>query len=101
MKIYKLVYSEKAVSDLENIKTYISVDLKNSEAATRTCKRIIKDIESLKNYPERGGWLFSKLTHDYKFITSGNYLIAYRIDAEHVHIVRILYKHRDIRRKLI
>ena len=96
MELYELRYTEQALKDIEGIFDYITNNLKNYEAAKRTRNKIVFAIETLAEYPQRGGKLFKHLPFSHRFILSGNYLIAYNIDNFCAQIIRVLYKNQDI-----
>jgi addiction module RelE/StbE family toxin len=48
----KLRYTERAITDLEAIQTYVAAD--NPSAATKLGKRIKSAVELLENFPELG-----------------------------------------------
>jgi len=93
----KLAISPLAREDLEDIKKYISEELKNPIAAVNVVSRIIKKIKILKNTPGMGVPLSSKMSFDtgYRFLVCGNYLTFYRYEEKTVFVDRVLYGRRD------
>ena len=49
----KVLISPEASRDLSEIKRYISKDLKNPDSARKTVNAILKEIKSLKQFPEQ------------------------------------------------
>jgi len=95
-------YSPEALSDLDEIWSYILEDLQNPAAAQNTIDGILNTVEKLRELSEMGPPLSSvtDVESDYRFLVCGNYLAFYRIKAEEVYIDRILYGRRDYLRIL-
>ena len=93
----KIKLSPLAISDLQEIKSYISDDLSNPIAANRVINQIIDDYTLLETSPEMGVSLSAKIniTTDYRYLVSGKYIVFYKTDTEYVYISRILYGARD------
>ncbi len=94
--------SKEAQNDLVEIKTYITEELENSDAALATVSKITKKIHILKNQAYVGTPLSSvaDTESDYRFLVSGNYLVFYRAYGKDVYIDRVLYGRRDYMRIL-
>ena len=93
----KIQLSPLALSDLKEIKEYITDELCNPTAATRIVTKIMKDYSLLETSPMLGPSL-SSIVHidtDYRFLVSGKYTIFYKTEDEYVSIYRILYGARD------
>ncbi|MGN1058860.1 MAG: type II toxin-antitoxin system RelE/ParE family toxin [Clostridia bacterium] len=93
----KIRLSPLALSDLKEIKEYITDELCNPIAANRIVTKIIKDYSLLETSPKLGPSL-SSIVHidtDYRFLVSGKYIIFYKEDDEYASIYRILYGARD------
>jgi plasmid stabilization system protein ParE len=93
----KLLLSPEAQCDLETIKAYISNELANPIAARNVVSRITKSLKSLKDMPDIGPKLSSKISVEtgYRFLVSGKYLAFYRHENTTVFVDRILYGGRD------
>ncbi len=93
----RLQLSPLALTDLHEIKEYISVELENPSAAQNTLSHIFKTIRQLVNFPGSGAPLSSvvSIQTDYRFVISGGYIIFYRYESSAVYIVRVLYGKRD------
>ena len=98
----KIRLTPAAVTDLQEIKEYISKELYNPMAADRIINKIIYDYTLLETSPFMGTSLSSILPvkTDYRYFVSGKYLIFYKVDNEFVSIYRILYGRRDYMRIL-
>lgn len=93
----RIYYSPEALKDLEEICDYITEVLCNLTAANKIVERILKKIDLLEDFSEMGTKLTSLIgiENDYRFLTSGNYLIFYRAEEENVYIDRVLYGRRN------
>lgn len=100
--MYKLKISPEAKDDLVEIKSYISQDLCNQQAAENLISKIINKISGLSEHPGIGAPLSSvvDINTDYRFLVCANYLIFYRCEDEIVFVSRILYGRRDYTRIL-
>ena len=100
--MYKLKISPEARDDLVEIKSYISQDLCNQQAAENLVSKIINKISGLSDHPGIGAPLSSvvDINTDYRFLVCANYLIFYRCEDEIVFVSRILYGRRDYTRIL-
>jgi len=95
----RIKYSSEALNDLTSIKSYITNDLQNPNAAERVNIRILRKNRLLETAPKIGAPLSSviDIDTDYRFLIAGNYLSFYRyteIDNT-CYIDRVLYKRRD------
>lgn len=93
----EIKFSPEAVGDLQQIKAYISEDLCNEQAAINTLSNIMKHIRIIAQFPESGAPLSSIVDFetDYRFLVCGNYTAFYRVEAQTIYIVRILYGRRN------
>jgi len=100
--MHKLRINPIAKKDLLEIKAYIMEELENPDAAVNVVTGIIDSYQKLKEFPQMGRKLSSKIgiPTDYRFIISGKYLVFYKNDDEFVSIYRILYGKRDYARLL-
>lgn len=91
-----------AQDDLAGIKKYIMVDLENPQAALSTVTKITKTIRLLREHAFLGAQLSSitDTDSDYRYLTSGNYMIFYRVVGKEIFIDRVLYGRRDYLRIL-
>ncbi len=95
--MYEIKFSEEAITDLEDIKDYITIDLSNEQAADNTIKNIIESIRRLEEFPNIGVLLSDVVgfNTNFRFILSGNYMVFYKLNDDMVYIVRILYGKRN------
>ncbi len=98
----QIVFSPKALDDLEQTKKYITEELQESQAAINTLNKIIKNIRMLEKFPQSGPSLTAIVDFDtdYRYLVCGNYTAFYRYENNTVYIVRILYGRRDYMRIL-
>lgn len=94
--------SIEAQRDLADIKAYITEDLENPQAALSVVTKITKTIRMLRDHALIGASLSSvaNVSTDYRFLTSGNYIIFYRAVGKDVFVDRVLYGRRDYLRLL-
>jgi addiction module RelE/StbE family toxin len=93
----KLNFSPEAENDLRQIKSYISNDLNNPEAAINIISGILGRCRELATFPNLGASLESiiKIETNYRYLISGNYTIFYRYKDTKIYIDRILYSRRN------
>ena len=86
-----------AQNDLRDIKTYITEDLENPQAALAIVRRITKSIRMLREHAYIGAPLSSIADNkeDYRFLVSGSYMVFYRVNGQDVYVDRVLYGRRD------
>jgi addiction module RelE/StbE family toxin len=96
----KLRYNPVAISDLEEIKEYISED--NETAAVKIVKELIDKTESLIDFPNMGLSLGRKigLETKYKYLICNQYIIFYIFEENTISIMRIIHGKRDYLRLL-
>lgn len=94
----KIKLSPLAISDLQEIKSYISDDLSNPIAANRVINQIIDDYTLLETSPEMGISLSAKIniTTDYRYLVSGKYIVFYKTDTEYVYIYHAYFMVQEI-----
>lgn len=98
----KLQLSKAAQKDLQEIKSYIAIDLDNPKAALTAVSRITKKIRLLVDNPLMGATLasISGANSEERFLVCGNYMVFYRATHENVFVDRVLYGRRDYLRVL-
>ena len=86
-------YSPEAQNDLDEIWEYITFELCNPQAAENTVNKIMDTVDELENFSEIGAPLsaVTDIESDYRFLTSGNYMVFYRVNEQDVYIDRVLY----------
>ena len=97
-----IYYSPEAQNDLDEIWEYITFELCNPQAAENTINKIMDTVDELENFSEIGSLLSSvaDIESDYLFLTSGNYMVFYRVNGQDVYVDRVLYGRRDYLRTL-
>lgn len=98
----KIVFSKKAIDDLEGIKSYIIDELLNESSANKIVSNIIEKIRMLTDFPEIGAPLSSivDIETNYRYLVYGSYIAFYRYEKDTVFITRILYARRNFVRIL-
>lgn len=89
----KIVLSEYAYYDLDNMFAYISED--NKQVAEKMYTRIYEGIKKLSEFPEVGSVIPEEdipgAQRGYRRIIIKPYLVFYRVLEEHIVIARILH----------
>jgi len=96
--MFELQYSRAALDDLDEIWTYIALELLNPDAAVNTVNGIMDAIDRLPGYPLSGTPLNALLDIEsgFRFVIYRSYLAFYHIESNVIRIDRILYEGRDI-----
>lgn len=95
---YQLMH--RAEMDLEDIVSYISIELSNSQAATAFVDKLLISIEEIKRFPESGVCVDNEFVQNRavrkKLI--GNYIMYYLPDlkTKTIYVLRIVYGRRNI-----
>ncbi len=94
---YKIEITSDAREDLKQTREYISLELSNANAASKTISNIVKSIRRLKDFPEIGAPLSSRVSEktDYRYLVCGNYNVFYRVEDKTVKIIRVLNARRN------
>jgi plasmid stabilization system protein ParE len=97
LAMLKVRFTPQAITDLAEIKRYISGELFNPQAATDLVTFVFAKTKALGSMPQMGVQLRTDIPmlRVYRFIRRKNYLVFYRIDTKYVSIIRILYARRD------
>lgn len=97
----KVNLSQTARLDLLEIKEYISKELENPIAAKSTLRKIMDQVRTLRSQPLAGTPVPSAdLDREFRYLTSGSYMIFYHVRSTEVYIDRVLYGRRDYLRVL-
>ena len=93
----RIVMSEEAVRDLEQIGDYIAQYHKSPKTALSTIRKIKTRISELEVFPLIGTPLSAvvAVATDYRFLGCGSYLAFYRLQNGNVLIDRILHGRQD------
>lgn len=97
----KVHYSDLALRDMDDIWDYIVSELQNPIAAAQVVDKIMDDVEQLERFPQLGTPVPSAdLDREFRYLTSGSYMIFYHVRSTEVYIDRVLYGRRDYLRVL-
>lgn len=85
-------FSKESLSDLNNIRNYISYELQASMSANKIISNILKSCNYLSQFPYFGKSLNAILNiqTNIKYIISNSYFIFYILDNDSIKIIRIL-----------
>ena len=96
---YEIIMTQDAVSDLEELGSYISCALRAPDTALAYIKRIRGKIKTLTVFPERNRLLETEpwRSMGVRKVIVQNFYIYYRIDFDfqRVYILNIIYTRRD------
>jgi len=95
-KNYSVIITESAKFDLKEIIAFIAKN--NPMNASKILKRIEDKINSLKKFPERGGYVPELLKHkikDYRQLIESPWKIIYKIDNNIVNVLIIIDSRRN------
>lgn len=96
---YKIIYTQNALADLDNVSDYIKYNLCNISAADRIVEDFFAEGDSLDVFPNRYPLCNDDLLRAWgiRFVPIKNYLLFYvvREDEQAVYVIRFLYGKRD------
>ena len=97
-----VLLSPEATRDLEELKRYISVELKNPDAAKRAVRAITSDLLTLKRFPEAGPSIeaITGYSTDLRYFVCGKRLALYKFEDNTVYVARIIDPGQDYLRVL-
>ena len=92
-----LVFTPDAIEDLEEIKDYISLVLKNPVSANKIVNGILDEIERLSESPELGVFFVSKVGFptDLRYLVVEKYIVVYRNEEDRVSVIHVFYGKRN------
>ena len=97
---YQYHFTKKAEADLDEILSYISIELSNPEAAASFLKDLLAVIASICSVPKIGRMVENEFLPDREIRKSlvGNYVLYYLPDVVEmtIYILRILYGRRNL-----
>ena len=97
---YQYHFTKKAISDLDEILSYISVKLSNPDAASSFLKDVQTVIASICSLPKIGRIVDNEFLPNREIRKSlvGNYVLYYLPDTEEksIYVLRILYGRRNL-----
>jgi toxin ParE1/3/4 len=95
----RIIWTEPALSDLNEIAEYIALDKFN--AANRLVKQIFSSIDRLEQFPESGRIPPELERSKYREIIVGPCRVFYRVDQDNVYIVYVMRGERQLRKYLL
>lgn len=98
----RLQYTPQVIDDMKEIQSYIQHNLQNPQAAMRISKKILDTCAMLKDYPQSGASLQSKIDRetDSRYLIFENYLASYRVTGSVISVIRVLDGRQDYLRVL-
>ena len=102
MKRYTVRITDQVVGDMEELYTYIAVQLRAPENAMRQYDRIAEAILTLEQFPERFGCFHTEPEYSMgiRRMVVDNFLVCYVIEADVVTVTNVLYGASDVRQRL-
>lgn len=92
----KIIWTEPALNDLDQIADYIAVD--KPQAAIELVVTVFKHIEQLETHPESGSKIQELKNSRYRQIVEPPCRIFYRYDGESVFILHVMRSERQLKR---
>ncbi len=91
----KLLFSDLALNDLEEIVLYISKDSK--ENAINFYNNLMESVKMLESFPLMGVLVSDKKlsSRKYRMLIIGDYLLFYKTNKEEIRVLRVLHGRRD------
>jgi len=95
MSEYKLIWSDKALYDLED--AYDLMAEKSTESAGKTIGFILEKVDQLLDFPESGPEepRLTNRKESYRYLVKGHHKIIYKIDRSKVLIIRVFDTCKD------
>lgn len=95
----RLIWTEPALQDLEQIADYIALD--DPLAAKRWVRRVFRKVELLEGFPEMGSVPRDLAASRYRHLVIKPVRIFYRVEGDAVFVVYVmrterLFKHADL-----
>lgn len=92
----ELVWSPRAIADVEEIRTYIASD--SPAWADLTVRRLVASVERLRQYPDSGRMVPERQSVELREVVSGKFRIVYRRRPDLVDIATVFRGSRDAMR---
>lgn len=93
----KIIWTKRALTDLEDIAEYIAKD--SIRYANITVGGIVQDAERLKDNPLMGRIVPEINDEKFRELIKGNYRTIYKIDEGKVSILTIHHSSRDLKKR--
>jgi addiction module RelE/StbE family toxin len=92
-----LVFTPDAIEELDEIKDYISLVLKNPVSANKIVNGILDEIERLSESPELGVNFVSKVGFPtyLRYLVVEKYIVVYRNEKDVVRVIHVFYGKRN------
>ena len=91
----KVVWTEFALEDLRSIHSYISKDSKIY--ANKFVEKLINRVDQLESFPKSGRVVPEFESDMLRELIEGNYRIVYKINSDHIGVVRIHHSARQLK----
>ena len=95
----RIIWTEPALSDLNEIAEYIAID--NVPAAKALVKKVFSKVERLKEFPKSGRVPPELKRSRYREVIVGPCRIFYRVDQNKIYILYVMRGERKLRIYLI
>lgn len=92
----KLIYTPKALDDLQEIKAYVAEQF--DEGKAKACvKGITSTVKQLKLFPGEGNCLEKLIEYptDYRYLVVKPNYVFYRVEGNTIRVIRILNEKQD------
>lgn len=97
---YRYQLTQKAAADLDDIASYMSVELSNPKAASNFMEKLAQTIQETVAFPMSGTLVNNEFVPDVgvRKKVIGNYLMYYLPDPEQkiIYIIRLVYGRRNM-----
>lgn len=92
-----VVISPKAAEDIDKLFAYVSNELGSPVAAQNVIREIMDTIEKLGTFPMLGPVITAKNKRlsRYRHLSAKEQIVFYRIEADKIHIIRVLNAQTD------
>ena len=97
MKSLSLIWTDRAVSDLLRIKSYIACD--NPHASMEFTKRLKKSAERLEKFPLSGRTVPELSRNEIREVIVDNYRIIYKMTPKKIFVLTVFESHRKFKLK--
>ena len=92
----KIAWSKPAVTDLNNIREYISKD--SQRYASIFTAKLISAVDRLAEFPQSGRIVPEMNRHDIREVIYQHYRIIYKIESDQLIIMTVVHGGRDLSR---
>ena len=83
----ELIWSPRAIADLEEIRAHIAID--SPAWADLTVRRLVASVERLREYPDSGRMVPERQSAELREVVSGKFRIVYRRKPHLVQIATV------------